>query len=103
MKRSKRSRFGQGERAAAVAVKQSQLFIFFILLPAVLCFSLLFVPPHGHADNNADSLASAKIDDKLDSIKKRLDTISENQKKITEKNEEIKSELDSLGVWIRRG
>ncbi len=55
------------------------------------------------ADTNEEQLEHAKLSDKLKSIEQHLKAVTQNQQKISTKNLELKTDLDSLGVWIRRG
>lgn len=80
-------------------VKRFFLSFLMIVFLAAHAGSIAIAAPE---ENNDERLLASKIEGRLSSIEKKIKLIQDNQNKINAKQAEIKSELDTLGVWIRR-
>lgn len=80
-----------------------QKYIFLFSFAVLLLLSpTLGAAPSQNPESNEDRLVMSKIETRLATVEKRINSIQENQTKLNKQQAEIKSELDILGVWIRR-
>ena len=71
--------------------------IFFLLGPLWFAFS-----PVLHAESNEEKLSRLQMEEQLARVERKLQTVSENQKKLKDQYAQVKAELDRLGIWMRR-
>ena len=54
------------------------------------------------SESTDDKLETLKVDQRLTWIEKKMVTLVDNEKKIKTSHDQLKTELDNLGVWMRR-
>ncbi len=75
---------------------------FLFVVIALAAMPILMAAPSEHEESNEVRLAETKVEARLASIEKRIRAVQDNQAKLNAKQSEILSELETLGVWIRR-
>ena len=73
--------------------------LFFLALHSITLFSTVRAEVK---ETNDEKLANLKIDGKLTELEKEVHTALEKQRQLRAKQTNVKSELDSLGIWMRR-